>query len=123
MITLTSLNQLMKLLTPVRSATRAMSLKAVKIIGSSEHAAELVELTKAGWTVDETKDCLSKKYQFKDFNQAFGWMTRVALMADKMDHPPEWFNVYNRVEVTLSTHECGGVSPRDVAMAKFMDSL
>ena len=60
---------------------------------------------------------------FKDFNQAFGFMTRVALKADKMDHHPEWFNVYNRVEVTLSTHDCSGLSQNDIKLAKFMDEV
>ncbi|XP_075247396.1 putative pterin-4-alpha-carbinolamine dehydratase [Convolutriloba macropyga] len=106
-----------------RMTSSALPMKAVKILGSVEHAADLNALRNCGWIIDEEKDCIKKKFQFKDFNQAFGWMTRVALMADKMDHHPEWFNVYNRVEVTLSTHECGGVSPRDVALAQFMDTL
>ncbi len=58
---------------------------------------------------------------FKDFNAAFGFMTRVALMADKMDHHPEWSNVYNRVEVVLTTHDAGGVTPLDIRMARFID--
>ena len=70
-----------------------------------------------------SRDAIKKIYTFKDFNQAFGFMTRVALVAEKTDHHPEWFNVYNRVEVTLSTHECGGISVRDVDMAKFMDEI
>lgn len=77
-----------------------------------------------GWTMDPSgRDAIQKKYQFNDFNQAFGFMTRVAIKADKMDHHPEWFNVYNRVEVTLSTHDCGGLSERDVKLATFMDSV
>jgi 4a-hydroxytetrahydrobiopterin dehydratase len=77
-----------------------------------------------GWTMDNTgRDAIQKKYNFKDFNEAFGFMTRVALKADKMDHHPEWFNVYNRVEVTLSTHDCSGLSQNDVELANFMDQL
>ena len=58
-----------------------------------------------------------------NFNQAWGFMSRIALKADKMDHHPEWFNVYNRVEVTLSTHDCGGLSTNDVTLANFMESV
>ncbi|MBM3561124.1 MAG: 4a-hydroxytetrahydrobiopterin dehydratase, partial [Alphaproteobacteria bacterium] len=61
--------------------------------------------------------------RFADFNAAFGFMTRVALMAERMDHHPEWSNVYDRVEITLSTHDAGGLSERDVALARFIDSL
>lgn len=60
---------------------------------------------------------------FKDFNEAFGFMARVALLADKMDHHPEWFNVYNKVQVTMSTHDCGGLSAKDVKMANFMETI
>ncbi|HUD51113.1 4a-hydroxytetrahydrobiopterin dehydratase, partial [Parvibaculum sp.] len=76
-----------------------------------------------GWTKVRGRDAIEKTFLFKDFNEAFGFMTRVALAADKADHHPEWFNVYNRVEVTLTTHDAKGVSERDVAMAKFMDRI
>ena len=77
----------------------------------------------AGWSMAEGgRDAIVKKFMFKDFNEAFGFMTRVAIRADKMDHHPEWFNVYNRVEITLSTHDCGGLSERDVKLATFIDS-
>ena len=76
-----------------------------------------------GWAMAEGgRDAIIKKFTFGDFNEAFGFMTRVAIRADKMDHHPEWFNVYNRVEITLSTHDCGGLSPRDVKLATFIDS-
>jgi 4a-hydroxytetrahydrobiopterin dehydratase len=74
-----------------------------------------------GWSAASDKDAIHKTFKFADFNAAFGFMTRVALMADKLDHHPEWFNVYNRVEVTLTTHDSDGVSELDVTMAKFMD--
>ena len=64
-----------------------------------------------------------KSFKFADFNQAWGFMTRVALAADKADHHPEWSNVYNKVEIVLSTHDAGGVSDKDVALAKFIDSI
>lgn len=76
-----------------------------------------------GWSAASDKDAISKTFKFADFNTAFGFMTRVALMADKLDHHPEWFNVYNRVEVTLTTHDADGVSELDVTMAKFMDGI
>jgi 4a-hydroxytetrahydrobiopterin dehydratase len=74
-----------------------------------------------GWSAVSGKDAIGKTFKFTDFNAAFGFMTRVALMADKLDHHPEWFNVYNRVEVVLTTHDADGVSDLDVTMAKFMD--
>jgi 4a-hydroxytetrahydrobiopterin dehydratase len=75
-----------------------------------------------GWAaVQGGRDAIQRTYRFKDFNAAFGFMTRVALKADKLDHHPEWFNVYNRVEVTLATHDAGGVTELDVALARFMD--
>ncbi len=76
-----------------------------------------------GWAMVEGREAICKSYRFEDFNAAFGWMTRAALIAEKMDHHPEWFNVYNRVEVTLATHDVGGVSERDLAMARAMDRL
>jgi 4a-hydroxytetrahydrobiopterin dehydratase len=76
-----------------------------------------------GWTAADGKDAIEKTYKFADFNAAFGFMTRVAIEADKRDHHPEWFNVYNRVEVTLTTHDCDGVSERDVQLARFMDGI
>lgn len=74
-----------------------------------------------GWRAVEGRDAITKQFRFKDFNAAFGFMARVALNAEKQDHHPEWTNVYNRVEVTLSTHDAEGVTDRDVALAHFMD--
>jgi 4a-hydroxytetrahydrobiopterin dehydratase len=73
------------------------------------------------WREVDGRDAIAKKFVFKDFNQAFGFMARCALMAEKMDHHPEWFNVYKTVEVTLSTHDAGGVTEKDIALAKAMD--
>ena len=81
--------------------------------------AALTQLT--GWTAVEGRDAIAKTFRFADFNAAFGFMTRVALMADKLNHHPEWSNVYNRVEVTLSTHDADGVTELDVTLARFMD--
>lgn len=85
---------------------------------------ELLEpLKKVGWSIVEERDAIYKEFLFKDFNEAFGFMTRVGLMADKMDHHPEWFNVYNKVQITLSTHDCSGLSVRDINLANFIDSV
>ena len=76
----------------------------------------------SGWSkADVGRDAIKKTFKFESFNAAFGWMTRVALKADAMDHHPEWFNVYDRVEVTLATHDADGVTAKDVALAQFMD--
>ena len=74
-----------------------------------------------GWNLREDGLALLKTFRFADFSAAFAFMTRVALEAEKTDHHPEWFNVYNRVDVTLTTHDANGVSPRDVAMAAAME--
>jgi 4a-hydroxytetrahydrobiopterin dehydratase len=77
----------------------------------------------AGWREVAGRDAIAKTFVFADFNAAFGFMTRVALVAEKLDHHPEWFNVYKTVEVTLSTHDAGGVTARDVALAEAMDRI
>lgn len=74
-----------------------------------------------GWRAVEGRDAITKEFKFRDFNAAFGWMARIALHAEKADHHPEWSNVYNRVDVTLSTHDSGGVTDKDVELAHFMD--
>lgn len=73
------------------------------------------------WEEAEDRDAISKTFRFKNFNAAFGFMSRVALMAEKLDHHPEWSNVYNKVDVTLSTHDADGLTERDIKLAKFMD--
>ena len=87
----------------------------------AETAALIAELP--GWTLREDGKAIVRQFRFKDFNQAFGFMTRVALYADKADHHPEWFNVYNRVDVTLATHDAGGLTMKDIALARAMDRL
>ena len=77
----------------------------------------------SGWTEVSGRDAITRKFTFKDFNQAFGFMARAALVAEKMDHHPEWFNVYKTVEVTLSTHDAGGVTELDVKLAEAMDKI
>lgn len=90
----------------------------VKLIGAPS-AMLLLE----GWSALEGRDAIKKTFIFKNFNEAFGFMTCVAMQAEKLDHHPEWTNVYNRVTVTLSTHDAKGVTERDVALALFMDQL
>ena len=74
-----------------------------------------------GWQLVKGRSAITKTFQFKDFNAAFSWMTAIALYAEKLDHHPEWFNVYNRVIVTLSTHDVGGISKLDIKFAKLID--
>ncbi len=76
-----------------------------------------------GWSDVPGRDAIVRRFVFKDFNAAFGFMTRAALVAEKMDHHPEWFNVYKNVEVTLSTHDAGGVTELDVKLAEAMNSI
>jgi 4a-hydroxytetrahydrobiopterin dehydratase len=77
-----------------------------------------------GWSVGPgERDAITRTFTFDDFNAAFGFMTRVALKADQLDHHPEWFNVYNRVEVLLATHDADGVTDLDVELASFMDKV
>jgi len=77
----------------------------------------------AGWTEVNGRDAIAKTFVFKDFNEAFGFMSRVALVAEKRDHHPEWRNVYKTVEVVLATHDAGGVTTKDVELAKAMNTI
>ena len=91
-----------------------------KLVGAARNAA-LGKL--AGWNEVPGRDAITKKFVFHDFNAAFGFMTRAALVAEKLDHHPEWFNVYKTVDVTLSTHDAGGVTELDIKLAEAMDRL
>ncbi|MEC8173742.1 MAG: 4a-hydroxytetrahydrobiopterin dehydratase [Pseudomonadota bacterium] len=75
------------------------------------------------WTRVEGRDAIQRKFVFSNFNEAWGFMTRVAVEAERRDHHPEWFNVWATVDITLSTHECDGLSMRDVALARFIDKI
>ncbi len=93
----------------------------IKKLSAVERRRHLAALQ--GWKKVRGREAIFKSFRFRNFNEAFGFMTRVALMADRMDHHPEWFNVYNRVDVTLTTHDAGGVTERDIALAEFIESL
>jgi 4a-hydroxytetrahydrobiopterin dehydratase len=87
----------------------------------AERGAALAEL--GNWKLAENRDAIQRSFKFKNFNEAWGFMNRVALLAEKDDHHPEWFNVYNRVDILLSTHDCAGLSTRDVKLAKAIDKI
>ena len=89
-------------------------------LNSATRAAALRDLP--AWREVSGRDAISRKFEFKDFNAAFAFMTRVAMLAEKMNHHPEWFNVYNKVDATLSTHDAGGVTEKDISMAKAMEA-
>jgi len=107
-----------------RRGAKKMATEAKRAkLTEQERNTTLAPLTSAGWSNVEGRDAIYKEFLFKDFNQAFGFMTRVALKADKMDHHPEWFNVYNKVQVTLSTHDVNGLSQKDVTLATFIEEV
>jgi 4a-hydroxytetrahydrobiopterin dehydratase len=93
---------------------------AQKLTGDTRKAA-LAKL--AGWSEVKDRDAITRTFVFRDFNEAFGFMTRAALIAEKLDHHPEWFNVYKTVTVTLSTHDAGGLTERDATLAEAMNRL
>jgi 4a-hydroxytetrahydrobiopterin dehydratase len=93
----------------------------VPLLSDQERQKALAELD--GWQVARGGNAITKSFKFKTFNEAFAFMTRAALAAEKMDHHPEWFNVYNRVDVTLSTHSAGGVTELDIKLAKKMNGF
>ena len=90
-----------------------------ELLDEARLAAALAALP--GWALQPGGQAIGKTFRFADFNAAFGWMGRVALMAERLDHHPDWRNVYGRVEVVLTTHDAGGVTGRDIALARFMD--
>lgn len=89
----------------------------------SQRDEDLPALHEAGWQADPTRDAITKTYKFRNFIEAFGFMTRSALWAEKWNHHPEWSNVYNRVTVTLTTHDAGGLTQLDLKLARKMDQL
>eukprot|EP00339_Tiarina_fusa_P028719 CAMPEP_0117055120 /NCGR_PEP_ID=MMETSP0472-20121206/38204_1 /TAXON_ID=693140 ORGANISM="Tiarina fusus, Strain LIS" /NCGR_SAMPLE_ID=MMETSP0472 /ASSEMBLY_ACC=CAM_ASM_000603 /LENGTH=127 /DNA_ID=CAMNT_0004770979 /DNA_START=107 /DNA_END=487 /DNA_ORIENTATION=+ len=117
---------------PVRSLTRNVHVTVSKGVAATKSGAlnadeldasinKLSQSTPFPWIKVEGRSAITKTFEFANFSQAWSFMSRTALLAEKMDHHPEWFNVYNRVEVTLTTHDCEGVSMKDVKMAKEME--
>lgn len=93
-------------------------------LSDEERKTSLQALLDKQWKMDDSgRDAIVKEFVFKDFNQAFGFMTRIALVADKMDHHPEWFNVYNKVRILLSSHDVNGLSQRDIKLANHIESF
>jgi 4a-hydroxytetrahydrobiopterin dehydratase len=93
----------------------------IEQLDEDERAIALDEL--GDWDFDEGRDALTRQFVFGDFSEAFAFMARVAMLAEKADHHPEWSNVYNRVDIALTTHDAGGLSHRDVDLAKAIDAL
>ena len=102
------------------AATDGVPIMVEKLTGNARKSA-LAKLD--GWSEVEGRDAIRRTFTFADFNEAFGFMTRAALVAEKLDHHPEWFNVYKNVEVTLATHDAGGVTDLDIKLAEAMDRL
>nr|XP_008012677.2 pterin-4-alpha-carbinolamine dehydratase 2 isoform X2 [Chlorocebus sabaeus] len=88
---------------------------------AEERNQAILDLKAAGWSELSERDAIYKEFSFHSFNQAFGFMSRVALQAEKMNHHPEWFNVYNKVQITLTSHDCGELTKKDVKLAKFIE--
>ncbi|XP_057265407.1 pterin-4-alpha-carbinolamine dehydratase 2 isoform X1 [Pezoporus wallicus] len=101
--------------------SRAAMSSQAHWLTTEERNQVLLDLKASGWVELSERDAIYKEFNFKSFNQAFGFMTRVALQAEKMNHHPEWFNVYSKVQITLISHDCGGLTKRDVKLAQFID--
>ncbi|CAG9238093.1 Putative pterin-4-alpha-carbinolamine dehydratase [Paraburkholderia sabiae] len=93
----------------------------IQKLTSEERTQQVAQLS--GWQNVEGRDAIKRQFKFADFNEAFGFMTRVAIKAQEMDHHPEWFNVYSNVEITLSTHDANGITERDIRLARFIDEI
>lgn len=122
----TSLFRSRKIFLPNSKLSANMSSSSArkdKFSSQEERDTLISEVCKNGWSKAQEKDSILKKYQFKDFVQAFSFMTSVALEAEKLDHHPEWFNVYNKVDITLTSHFCNGISLLDIRMANKIDQL
>jgi 4a-hydroxytetrahydrobiopterin dehydratase len=102
-----------------RTASKGATM--IQKLSSEQRAAQIAQLD--GWQSVEGRDAIKRQLRFADFNEAFGFMTRVAIKAQEMDHHPEWFNVYSNVEITLSTHEANGITERDIRLARFIDEI
>ncbi|XP_073818124.1 pterin-4a-carbinolamine dehydratase [Musca autumnalis] len=113
-------------LTTIRNSSTTATVpiqkkKKMAKLTEQERTEQLQPLLDAGWSMVNGRDAIYREYIFQDFNQSFRFMTGVALLAEKMNHHPEWFNVYNKLQVTMSTHDVGGLSAKDIRMAKYME--
>lgn len=108
---------------PRRFLSKTAKYAKPSLLQGTERETALTKLSQTGWKEVSGRDAISKTFQFPDFVNAFGFMSKCALVAEKMNHHPEWFNVYNRVEVTLATHDCSGLSALDTELAAHMDAL
>lgn len=106
-----------------RSYVASQTVHAPMRLDPETKTKHLQQLSSSGWKLVNGRDAIQKTYQFSNFVDAFGFMTKCAIEAERVNHHPEWFNVYNKVDVTLSTHDCGGLSQNDIDMAKTMDKL
>ncbi|KAK6622028.1 hypothetical protein RUM44_001835 [Polyplax serrata] len=107
----------------LRNQSTASKVKMSGKLTDEQRETLLKPLLGTGWSMVSGRDAIYKEFVFKDFNEAFGFMTRVALKADKMNHHPEWFNVYNKVQVTLASHDVAGLSQRDITLANFLNGV
>ena len=98
-----------------------MAKKSTDLLRGSRRQEALAELS--GWSLQAERDAIEKSFVFKNFNSAFGFMSRIALQAEALDHHPEWSNVYNRVHIVLTSHDVAGLSERDIALASFIDQI
>jgi 4a-hydroxytetrahydrobiopterin dehydratase len=94
-----------------------------ELLNDKERRTGLAELLNNGWAMVDGRDAIQQSFKFKTFNQAFGWMTRVAMYAEKWNHHPEWSNIYNNVDVVLTTHSVDGLSELDIKLAKMMNKM
>merc|ERR1712071_671539 len=103
-------------------SSTSTSRKKMKL-SDTDRTQLLKPLQEAGWTLVENRDAIYKEFMFKDFNHAWGFMSRVALQSEKMDHHPEWFNVYNKVQISLSSYDVNGLNQRDIKLANFIENV
>ncbi|KRX88338.1 putative pterin-4-alpha-carbinolamine dehydratase, partial [Trichinella pseudospiralis] len=108
---------------PFSSSSTVCRKMPLSLLNDQEREQHLNELIGQGWKLQDNRDAIQKLFTFGDFNEAFGFMTQIALKAEKMNHHPEWFNVYNKVDITLSTHDCSGLSMKDITLGKFIESV
>ncbi|XP_068129122.1 pterin-4-alpha-carbinolamine dehydratase 2 isoform X1 [Hyperolius riggenbachi] len=106
---------------PLCSRSLSRMTSEAHLLSPEERRQALQDLQSVGWMEVSMRDAIYKEFVFKNFNQAFGFMTRVALQAEKMNHHPEWYNVYNKVQITLTTHDCGQLTKKDVKLAQFIE--